>query len=195
MRVDLQDFEDKYRAERDPWGFASDQYEQRKYAISVASLPSDRYRRCFEPGCSIGALTERLARIADRVLAWDASPSAIATRGIDWSTKTTSSSNAPPIPEQWPLGSFDLVVLSEIGYYWDEGDLEPIIEQAYNSLEIGGHLLAVHWLGHSAEHILHGTTVHTTLGSRPRRSHHPAHRSRIRSWTSGRRAEPITPRA
>ena len=163
MRVDLQDFEDKYSAERDPWGFASDQYEQRKYAISVASLPSDRYRRCFEPGCSIGALTERLARIADRVIAWDASASAVATARDRLVQEHNVEIECAAIPEQWPVGSFDLIVLSEIGYYWDEHDLEPIIERAHDSLEIGGHLLAVHWLGHSPDHILHGTTVHTAL--------------------------------
>lgn len=163
MRVDLQDFEDRYRAERDPWGFTSDRYEQRKYAISVASLPSDRYRRCFEPGCSIGALTQRLARLADRVVAWDASASAVATARDRLAGETNVEIECAAIPEQWPVGSFDLIVLSEIGYYWDEGDLQPIIEQAHGSLETGGDLLAVHWLGHSPDHILHGTTVHHTL--------------------------------
>ncbi len=163
MRVDLQGLEDKYSAESDPWGFASNHYEQRKYAVSIASLPSDRYRRCFEPGCSIGALTQRLARVAHRVVGWDASASAVATARDRLMHDTNVEIECAAIPEQWPAGSFDLIVLSEIGYYWDEVDLEPIIERAHESLEVGGHLLAVHWLGHSPDHILRGTTVHTAL--------------------------------
>ncbi len=163
MRVELQGFEDKYSADRDPWGFASDDYEQRKYATSVAALPSARYLRCFEPGCSIGALTDRLARIADEVVAWDASPTAVATARHRLADVANVDIECAAIPERWPGGRFDLIVFSEIGYYWDEAELAAIIERMKSSLDPGGHLLAVHWLGDSPDHILHGTTVHAVL--------------------------------
>ena len=54
-------FDGQYAASADPWGFTSRWYERRKYAISVAMLPSARYRSAFEPGCSIGELTAMLA--------------------------------------------------------------------------------------------------------------------------------------
>ena len=53
-------FDSMYAASPDPWGLQSRWYEARKYAISVAMLPQRRYARAFEPGCSIGVLTELL---------------------------------------------------------------------------------------------------------------------------------------
>ena len=59
-------FEQMYRDHPDPWEFESSLYEQRKYAVTVASLPRSRYRSAYEPGCSIGVLTELLATRCDR---------------------------------------------------------------------------------------------------------------------------------
>jgi len=42
-RVDS--FEELYRADPDPWSFATSQYEQRRYDLTVASLLRARYRR------------------------------------------------------------------------------------------------------------------------------------------------------
>ena len=64
-------FDAMYQAAVDPWGFEERWYEQRKYAISLAQLPAARYRRAFEPGCSVGVLTQMLARRCDTLLACD----------------------------------------------------------------------------------------------------------------------------
>ena len=40
----------------DPWR-ADSLYERRKRAVVLASLPRERYRRAFEPGCGAGELT------------------------------------------------------------------------------------------------------------------------------------------
>ena len=45
--------------------------------VTVASLPLERYRRCYEPGCSVGLLTRLLAARCDEVLATDAIESAV----------------------------------------------------------------------------------------------------------------------
>jgi hypothetical protein len=70
-------FEKMYRDSDDPWGFGTSPYEQRKYAVTVASLPRSRYRSAYEPGCSIGVLTELLATRCDRLLSSDIIPSAL----------------------------------------------------------------------------------------------------------------------
>lgn len=52
-------FEAMYAGAVDPWDLAGRWYEQRKYALTLASLPRPRYRAAFEPGCSVGVLTAR----------------------------------------------------------------------------------------------------------------------------------------
>ena len=43
-------FEQMYRDDADPWEFESSPYEQRKYAVTVASLPRSRYRSRLRAG-------------------------------------------------------------------------------------------------------------------------------------------------
>ena len=52
-------------------GTADRWYERRKYAITMAMLPLPRYRHAYEPGCSVGVLTELLAARCDHVTATD----------------------------------------------------------------------------------------------------------------------------
>jgi len=163
MRVDLKGFEEMYRRDEDPWDFVSSPYEQRKYDVTIASLPRRDYRRCFEPGCSIGALTERLARVADEVVAMDAAPTAIDVASRRLSDVEGVSASVGTLPEQWPAGEFDLIVFSEIGYYWDEVSWADIVSMAASRLAEGGHLLGVHWIGHSLDHVLNGRIVHQVM--------------------------------
>ena len=67
-------FDRMYAQAADPWQLADRWYEQRKYAITMALLPYPRYRHAFEPGCSVGVLTEKLAGRCDHVTATDIAP-------------------------------------------------------------------------------------------------------------------------
>jgi SAM-dependent methyltransferase len=163
VRVDLAQFERAYHRNTDPWDFASSPYEQRKYEVTLASLPHRRYQRCFEPGCSIGALTSRLATRADNVVAIDASATAVATASKRLRSFANVNIAVGALPDQWPTGTFDLLVWSELGYYWDEAELPAIIEQARTLLRREGHFAAVHWLGHSDDHLLNGNDVHAVI--------------------------------
>lgn len=178
MRVDLEAFERTYRATGDPWGFTSSPYETRKYELTVASLPGRRYDRCFEPGCSIGALTERLADVAADVIALDASATAADAARKRVRDRPHVSVGVGSIPELWPEGTFDLIVFSEIGYYWDEPELAAITWRARLCLRPDGHFVGVHWLGRSPDHLLHGSAVHrvlaSVLGEAVVRHHEPA---------------------
>jgi hypothetical protein len=62
-----------------------------------------------------------------------------------------------------PEGPFDLIVLSEIGYYFRAPDLRRLADRLLTCLADGGEFVAVHWLGHSADHLLHGDEVHCIL--------------------------------
>jgi protein-L-isoaspartate O-methyltransferase len=116
-RLDDEYFERIYQEAEDPWGFATRWYEQRKYALTLAALPRERYRRAFEPGCSFGVLSELLAVRCDALIASDlvASVSARAAQRLRHFDHVRVDTGA--IPDVWPEGHFDLIVLSEVAYY------------------------------------------------------------------------------
>ena len=140
-------FEQMYRNCADPWGFESSLYEQRKYAVTVASLPRPRYHSAYEPGCSIGVLTELLATRCDQLLSSDIIPPALRRAESRLRRHPHVRLEERSIPDQWPPGPFDLVVLSEIAYYFDVADLGSVIACVMGSTEQGAHVVAVHWRG------------------------------------------------
>lgn len=62
-----------------------------------------------------------------------------------------------------PSAPLDLVVFSEIGYYFSESMLRDIALGIAARMQAGGEFVAVHWLGHSDDHVMHGDTVHEAL--------------------------------
>ncbi|MNH15300.1 hypothetical protein D3C79_749110 [compost metagenome] len=67
------------------------------------------------------------------------------------------------LPADWPGGSFDLIVLSEVGYYLDPTDWLQVIEQSVASLTYDGGLLACHWKQPIAGCPQDGREVHRML--------------------------------
>ena len=162
-RVPIADFEDRYRRDSDPWQFATSSYEQRRYDVTIACLPAQHYERAFEPGCAIGELTARLSLRCDQIEASDGSPTVVAAARRRLAHLRNVTLAVASIPDDWPEGSFDLIMLSEIGYYFDETELGIIAGRARQSLRSSGVLMAVHWLGSSPDHVLHGDDVHPVL--------------------------------
>ena len=160
-------FEEKYRGSVDPWQFAASEYELGRYEAILRALRPRRYRRAFEPGCSIGVLTEGLAGLCEQVEAVDLSETAVRRAQERCSAWPQVQVRTGTLPDALPAGVFDLVVLSEIGYYFDEAALERVATLLVSRLEPGGVLLAAHWLGFSEDHILSGDRVHEVLGTVP----------------------------
>src|SRR5580704_3253036 len=77
MIVEPAYFDQMYAASADPWGFTSRSHEKRKYAITLAMLPREQYAEAFEPGCSIGVMTEQLAPRCSRLLSCDVAEAAV----------------------------------------------------------------------------------------------------------------------
>jgi hypothetical protein len=61
MSVPASYSDEQYAPGRDPWGFEGRWYERRKYACTMAALSRECSERAFEPGCSVGVLSELLA--------------------------------------------------------------------------------------------------------------------------------------
>jgi SAM-dependent methyltransferase len=153
-------FEDVYRANEDPWEFATSPYESEKYAATVAALPRERYHSGFEIGCSIGVLTRRLAARCDALLSVDVVESVLAQARERCRDLPQVRFARLVIPEEFPAETFDLVVVSEVGYYWSRAALQEAKARITESLEPGGHLLLVHWTPFVHDYPLTGDQVH-----------------------------------
>lgn len=159
-------FETLYATSGDPWSLDSRWYERRKYDVTLASLPKTRFRNAFEPGCSIGVLSQGLAARCERLLATDVSAVAVdATRRRLRDCRNVTVEQFS-VPTEWPKGEFDLIVLSEIGYYLDRPDLEALVDRAVASLSVDGVVIAAHWRHPVADYPLSGDVVQDTIRNR-----------------------------
>jgi len=141
----LDDRLDRLHAERaEPWGADSRWYERRKRALVLATLPRERLGRVLELGCSTGVTTAALASRADEVVAIDASEAAIA-RAAERTSGMPVRLLHGRVPETWPEGSFDLVVLSEVGYFLSPSALEALVDRAAGALAPDGAIVLCHW--------------------------------------------------
>ena len=131
----------------DPWGFAKFEYERDKYAATLAALPRPRYAAAFEVGCSIGVLTRQLATRCDRVLAVDVAERALTQARARNEDASHVEIRRARVPEDWPEGeTFDLILLSEVLYYFDPDDVRAVADRVLGALRPGGDVVLVHWL-------------------------------------------------
>src|SRR5262249_7407967 len=140
-------FDELYAADPDPWGFQTREYERLKYAATIAALPRTRYRNGFELGCSIGVLTRLFAERCGRLIAVDASEAPLGAARRRCADQPHVRIRRLRVPEEWPEGRFDLVVMSEILCFLSEQDLVATAKRMEETLESDGHFLVVHCLG------------------------------------------------
>ena len=144
--LDAAYFDGLYAQKSDPWDFASSDYEAQKYDATIAALGSERATRALEIGCSIGILTRRLAGLCNTLVATEVSRAALDQAkarcadlaNIDFRLVTSAFFGFD--------GTFDLIVFSEVVYYWDDADLHRVAEGIRRTLAPGGRLLLVHYI-------------------------------------------------
>jgi LmbE family N-acetylglucosaminyl deacetylase/SAM-dependent methyltransferase len=160
-------FDDFYAGAKDPWGFETRWYEARKRAVTLAALPLARYGSALELGCSIGVLSRELAERSDTLLATDINEQALAVARDRLEGLPSVTVERRVLPAEWPAGTFDLVVLSEIGYYCSPADLALLLERCRQSLAPNGALVACHWRHPVGEYPQSGDEVHAALAALP----------------------------
>src|ERR1700683_5735967 len=111
MTVRASYFDGMYADSPDPWGFTSRWYEGRKYAITVAMLPKARYREAFEPGCSIGVLSDLLALRCGHLLCCDIAPAAVKAAAERTAGHGHVEVQQRGLREDWPEGQVELLRL------------------------------------------------------------------------------------
>ena len=153
-------FDQVYQANRDPWNFETSPYERAKYAATLAALPRPHYPEALEIGCSLGLLTAQLAPRCGHLLAVDVSEAALDQARARCAALPQVELRLLRVPEEFPGQQFDLMLVSEVGYYWSAADLARAAERIVAGLRPGGQLLLVHWTPPVHDYPLTGDDVH-----------------------------------
>jgi trans-aconitate methyltransferase len=169
--VSLDYFDGLYMAKDDPWDLATKWHDRRKYAVTVASLPREHYRRCYEPGASIGHLTRLLAERCDEVLATDAIESAVIQGREIVRDRPNVRFEQATLPAEMPDGAFDLIVVGDLLYYLSGDDMTATIDGLVDRLEPGGDLVSVHFRDRENGGSYDGFNAHSAVGERPGLTH------------------------
>jgi cyclopropane fatty-acyl-phospholipid synthase-like methyltransferase len=140
-------FDRLYAADPDPWRFATSQYEREKYAATLAALGNRRFVAALEVGCSIGVFTRLLAPRCRTLLAVDVAEAALAAARRRCAGLPGVRIERRRIPDEWPEGGFDLIVLSEVLYFLGSADIARTARCVATALHPGGLALLVNWTG------------------------------------------------
>ena len=140
-------FDALYTADPDPWRFAASPYERGKYTLTLNAMPKPRYRLALEVGCSIGVLTRSLASRCNAVVAIDAAQTALFEARRRCADLPSVRFEQMFVPDEWPDGVFELILLSEVVYYLSREDVGRLAARVTRSLPRGGSVILVHWTG------------------------------------------------
>jgi SAM-dependent methyltransferase len=151
-----------YLAKDDPWDLATKWHDQRKYAVTMASLPRGRYRSAYEPGCSVGLLTAMLAPRCDDLLAVDCVDSAVEQTRAAVRDFPQVRVGLAMVPQELPDETFDLIVVGDLLYYLSGPDLAAFLDGMASRLEAGGDLVSVHFRDSQGDNY-DGFNVHAAL--------------------------------
>jgi len=161
-------FEDLYVKSPDSFDFETSAYEAAKYQHTVATLPRAHYKQAVEIGCSIGVLTSRLAKKCNSLLGLDISEQALVRARARCAHLASVQFVRMTVPDEFPDQAFDLIVVSEVAYYWSTEDLARAKDLIAAHQTTGGHLLLVHWLPIVDYHVQTGDAVHDAWLKDPR---------------------------
>ena len=160
-------FQNIYQRRRDPWGFETSEYERDKYGITLESLPRERYRSALEVGCSIGVFTACLAERTEDLLSLDVSERALEQARARCRHLPQVHFERMQVPGELPDGRFDLIMISEVAYYWQREDLKRAMTGLAERHQPGGHLVLVHLTEPVKDYPLTGDEVHDLWTARP----------------------------
>lgn len=148
-------FDKLYADNPDPWRMETSAYEDLKYGATLAALPRARYPHGIEIGCSVGMLTARLAARCDDLLAIDVAQAAL-DRAAERCRGLPVRFELSTLPGTPPAGLFDLIILSEVLYYFDRAGVARLAAMVKGMAAQDADILLVHWLGETPDYPLTG---------------------------------------
>lgn len=160
--LDARYFELFYESAPDPFKLEGNPYEERKYRHQMEVLGDRRFHRALEVGCSIGLFTAMLAPSCDELLAVDISEVAVGRTRERTAGMPQVRAERRTLPTEMPDGPFDLIVCSDVLYYWSMEMVDAAVDRFVSMLSPGGTLLALHFRRDSGA-LLRGDDVHDRL--------------------------------
>jgi len=136
--IDIAGFENKFRVNIDPWNYTHSRFEWVKRQMLLRACGPSKYGRVLELGCAIGETMRVLARLSLRLVAVDASPTALSEAARRAPRDRRIRFHRAILPGQMPRGPFDLIVVSELIYYLRPHYLKPLADRIFAALAPGG---------------------------------------------------------
>jgi SAM-dependent methyltransferase len=161
--LDSEYFKDVYDANEDPWNFETSEYEAAKYAATISALPRKQYENVLEIGCSIGVLTQLLAKKSIYLLATDVSQKALDLAAKRCENLSNTFFKKMSFPKELPEESYDLIMISEVAYYLSAADWRFAMNSLYERLLPNGSVVLVHWLPVVHDYPQTGDEVHDSF--------------------------------
>jgi SAM-dependent methyltransferase len=163
--IDIAGFEQKFRANIDPWDYTNSRFEHFKRSVLLGACGHRKHGRVLELGCAIGETTRFLAPLSLRLLALDGSSTAI-TEARRRVRKAHVRFLEAKLPGQTPSGPFDLIVVSEIAYYLKASDLAALSKKLAAATAHRGKIVLLHHRRHFEDAAQLPALAHARLLSR-----------------------------
>jgi len=129
------------RAQHDAWGYEQRKFECRRFDLILKLASMVSARRALEVGCAEGHLTQRLSPLVDELVACDIVEEAVRRTEVNCSGLRNISFLSADVRKHWPAGMFDLLVYSDVLYYFTRKEVRRVIRASARHLCPGGYLL------------------------------------------------------
>ena len=142
--IDIEGFEKMFAVDPDPWNYATSRFEKYKRDVLMRAVGSRTYGRGIELACANGENTAVLSSRCLRLLALDASRTAITLAEARNHESCRIQFRHAVLPDEMPRGPFDLIVVSELLYYLRPDDLERLLVQLRQAVAPSGRIVFLH---------------------------------------------------
>lgn len=156
----IRTFMDSLWEQGDFWDIENSKYERDRCTQLLRLIEDQHYARVLEIGCGAGYLTQRLAPLADSIVALDISQTAIERARTLWTASTAVDFRVANVMEYKPQtdGPWDLIVFSDtmcyLGWLYPFFDVAWLAVQMFEATGDSGRLLMANSMGEADDWLL-----------------------------------------